>query len=131
MATHFEYRRSSRSEAIWTALWGGSLLALVSVLIFVTAVYRDRTGGQLFTLIVAIAGTMFGLALCYHVIANWLVNQDFVFRIDDSGIEQIVPVCGGSESFQIPAKQLHYVISVFSDGSRDLLFSTATANDLK
>ena len=73
----------------------------------------------------ALIGGFIGLflsgVLLLYVASNWIAKGEFVFQIDDTGVEQVIPARGCGETFRISLQELQYALHVVSDGSQELL----------
>lgn len=112
----FEYRRAARVEALCVTLWFIIPLTLLAVVALWWL--GTQQNSQPIILAVVIGGTLVIGGMCWYVIQHWWAGGEFLVRVDDTSIQQIVPVGMAGKSFRVLLSEIDHLESVLMDGSR-------------
>ena len=112
IAPLIEYRRSTRAEGLRAFLYLAGTLAGFACFA-VVGIYPDEVPLQVcFLLLIGGVGSL----LCIYALQHLLVRGEFIIRIDETAIEQILPVWGAGDSFRILIVDVEHVERVNNDG---------------
>jgi hypothetical protein len=113
MVPLFEYRRSTRTEGVIVLLTlAGTLLGFGAFAFF--GIFPDDI---LFRVCLLLVIGCVGLLVVIYAMKNLLVRDEFIVRIDETAVEQIVPVRGAGDSFRVPVRAVDHMERMNDDGT--------------
>ena len=115
----FEYRRSARVEALCVTLW--FVIPLTLLVGLALWWLGGQQNSQPIILAVLVVGAIVIGAMCWYVILHLWSNGEFVVRIDETSIQQIIPIGMAGKSFRVLLREIDHVESILMDGGRELV----------